>query len=424
MKNLFMFAAAFMLFATTACEDVDYLLADDADGTVQGDDTDTDTDTDGDGDTDADGDGNTDTDTDGNTDTDGDGTVGQIKKITFLYYVDEEVEEGDKDVISFSYDESGRVSAFSLESTWAYDDGSYSVAARSQSTTTQTERRSLLRHNLSAMASGATTRAIVTGSANVEYTCDYSTDGVVVFNYEYDESDDEYDETGSCAANLNSDGTVSDYEYDSSYYIVQMDQDPDTGEYVEVSREKITNTYELKYSYSDGYVDTILESAIYGDADYNRESTWSFGWSGDGNLVGLDVQDVYFDDAGNKVNIDWGSDSQCGYTYGSNLNNVSIDIAKFLFMLEAGPFSDEDMMVGIDRMLMGGSSTNLPETVWWRYFDADDQVSGADASRYEYEYTDSLLTKITLFYTGWLEDDDLASATYEIDMVMDIEYYE
>ncbi len=221
--------------------------------------------------------------------------------------------------------------------------------------------------------------------------------------------DDE--ETTTYYMTLDSDGYITQgvYEHEGEGEVWSGNYDYEQGEYVYTVEPytyvaKSTETFE----YSNKYIKTYISK---------RESTDTYEDGSTEDYEYLD-KEVYTHTSGNLTSYisyyynesEYVEDGCKGViTYGSDLNNLSLDLAAFFQQTEAS-----ESLLLMQRGLDGKSSTNLPTTV-------DRSWSGDNGGKhkYEYNYTSGKLTSVDVSYGEYYG----GTSDYGYDYTIEIEYY-
>lgn len=327
--------------------------------------------------------------------------AGTVKELR-LTFNEDETEEA---MYYISYDSDGRVTKIEIEETFTYDEYYGTSAKLGKSSLAQlTARR--IESRQEAVATRAATRAEGTYSATVTY--EYDGTAFTASYTSYEDGDMIYEDSETAYGTLNSDGSLATLSAEGSYMSESWTYDDATGEWVVVSEETWTYTSEETYSYSGGYLSYAEESDTHTD-EYGNSDSWSdkydFVWS-NSNLTKI-VNTEYYDS-----NNEWLYDHI--YTYGSDLNNLSIDLVMvFAF--------NSDYILPFDRTIFGTAAKNLLTSDVYYSYDDSGNVDWCSKSEYEYEYTDGLLTKIICSY-GSGDSLSEADADMEEDTYLEIIY--
>lgn len=350
------------------------------------------------------------------------GDTGQIKSISYKY----DDCDSDSDVITYSYDSKGRVTAFIYTSTWEseQDEVYYTSPASTRTSTQETKAKvspfSRMKSRKSSAAatrssdSDSATTVIYTETANI--TFEYSSNAIKAELYYVGYTDGVQDEEESSTYNmtLDSDGYITQIVFEGEgegEAVSSGSYDSELGEYVYTV---IPYTYVSKstetFEYSDKYIKTYTykhegtdtyEDGSTDDYEYLQKEVYTHT---SGNLTSF--IESYYDDY-NDLYVD---ENTKDITYGSDLNNLSLDLASYFQYAE---YSESLLLMHTG--LYGKSSTNLPTNLDSEWYGNNDM----DRYKFEYNYSSGKLTSVDVYYyyTGSSASD------YEYGYTLEIEYY-
>ncbi len=390
MKKFLLFASAFAILFTASCDEVIDDLTDDLEDSLGGGD-----------DSSNSGSGNS-------------NAVGLVKTIT----------AGDDDestVFEFTYDNEGRViksvmtAEYESDSEDVYADDSevevYEIGARSYSIF---ERATLLPASRAYQKKDVATRA-----ATYTYTCEMNytySDSTITLDYAYTDEEDD-DEEGTITIYINSDGSIASYVDSYEYEDQVASYNPDEG--YTYYTETFRISYENSFTYDNGYLSGIGTTKYSSDEDgedvliYVRRGvvTWE-----NGNLVNVKIYSDYNDYDSDGVDEEEYLLYENILSYNDDENTLNIDLVMCYI-------NADDYITGLEPGFYGTSPANLVVEFVEIAYEENGEVWDYDICRYEYEYTDGYVTKITGGY-GWGDNQEEAEENYSADSSLELTYYE